>query len=1074
MNQAIKWMTRHPVAASLSMIFVLVLGVLSATKMPQQTFPEFTLDVVSISVAYPGASAGEIQESIVRPIEEKLASVSEIDEITATIAEGRGGVTVTFQNGQDMDRMLDKVRTLVDQISVFPEDALTPTIVRPDNNSRVIEIILHGDATEAVLTVEAERLRDAMLLLDGLSYVEVGRTRAPEMKIEVSRDTLRAYGMTLTEIAAIIGQNSLELPGGIIETGTISIPVRTAGRNLTREDFENIVIRTGENGAKVRLRDVAQVIDGFEDTALASNYRGERAVALNVFRVGDEQVLQISDQVTRYLEDTAVPNLPEGLNATIWRDEAESLKSRLDLLLQNAILGLALVTLALALFLDLRLALWSAVSIGVSFSATLIVMNLLGMSINQISLFGFILAIGIVVDNAIVVSEKIYSNTQQRMTPMKAAIKGAKRVAVPVIFSTATTIVAFWPLMQLPGTLGKFLVDIPLVVMIVLALSMVQALFILPRNLSRLDFSPERQPNIVMRFVGLVRKGFDAGLQWFIRVPLDAVLRRTTRGFAVLIPLALAAVLIMNAVGLLAFGYVKFKFFPSIEDGFVTARIEMNEGTSFSLTEDVAERVRLAAEAAAKTVQTTLPASAPPVITGMNVVIGQGTGGGGPEGGRAQSSATLANVVVKLTPPELRDWPNEVFEAAWRDQVGDIAGVKNLVVSSELIGAGDPIAVEISLPQGQNISPVVSEVRAALKDIPGVFGVTDDFSTGQLDYKLRLKDEARLYDLSLQDLATQTRAGFQGIEATRVQRGGDNLRVMVRYPADERDTLGDLMDTLITTPEGVVVPLSAVAEIEESRLASSLLRRDGRQITTISAALDTSVASAGMANGIISARVLPTLQENHPGLIVTLGGEQRQQGDAQTALGTALGIALFLIYALLALVFRSYMQPIVVMFAIPLGLVGAITGHYIVGIPLTILSIFGIIGLAGVVINNSLVMVDVYNEKIRAGIPTQKAVIEGTKDRFRPILLTSVTTFLGVYPLTMETSLQAQFLIPLAVSIGYGVLIGMFLIVLAVPALFMTVYYLGSTLNAIRRTITITSAPQSSAKPAAHSSKGSH
>ncbi len=1068
MNSLIKWSTEHPVVVSLSMIFVVMLGVLSAIRMPQQTFPEFTLDVVSISVAYPGASAAEIQASIVRPIEDKLAAISEIDEITANISEGRGGLSVTFQNGQDMNEMLDKVKTLVDQITVFPEDALSPQVVRPDNNSRVIEIILHGNASDSVLKAEAQRLRDEITLLDGVSYAEVGKTRDFEIRIEISRDALRAYAMTLDEVAAAIRANSLELPGGTIETDTISIPLRTAGRNFTKSDFEAIVIRTNETGAKVYLRDVARVIDGFEESDLSATFRGAPAVTLDVFRVGDEQVLTISDQVTRYLEEAAVPNLPDGLDATVWRNDAESLQSRLDLLLRNALAGLALVTLALALFLDLRLALWSAVSIGISFSATLIAMSLLGMSINQISLFGFILAIGIVVDNAIVVSEKIYSNAQEKMPTLQAAVKGAQRVAVPVIFSTATTIVAFWPLLQLPGTLGKFLADIPMVVMMVLFLSMLQALLVLPRNLSQLDFSPTRERSLVLKAFDLVRRGFDAALQWFIHVPLDAVLRRTTRGFAILIPLAFSVALIANAVGLLSFGYVKFKFFPSIEDGFVTAQIEMNEGSAVSLTETVAEQVRRAAERAGAQVQATLPDTALPVVTGINVVVGQGAGGGGPEGARAEAAATLASVVVQLTDPELRSWPNDQFETAWREAIGSIAGVKNLVVSSELIGGGDPVAVELSLPDGQHIGPVVAELRAAIEDLPGVYGITDDHSSGQLDYELALRPEARVYGLSLQDVATQTRAGFFGIEATRVQRGGDDVKVMVSYPAEERDTLADLRDTLITTPAGDQIPLSSVATIAESRVASNLLRRDGRQITTVTASLDTGVASSGMINGIIGARVLPPLQEKYPGLIVQLGGEQRQQGDAQTALGTALGIALFVIYALLALVFRSYVQPVVVMFAIPLGLVGAITGHYIIGIPLTILSIFGIIGLAGVVINNSLVMVDVFNEKIAAGVPVQTAVIDGTKDRFRPILLTSLTTFLGIYPLTLETSLQAQFLIPLAVSIGYGVLFGMFLIVLAVPSLFMLVHYLGAGFGAAWRALAGTPAPSISTEGQNH------
>ena len=1053
MNAIIRWLAEHPLAVNLSALLVVALGALTALQLPQKTFPEFTLDVVSISVSYPGASAAEIQDSMVRPIEDQLSGIDGIDSVTASLQEGRGGISVSFLAGSDRQEKLDEVKTAVERITVFPEDANDPVIVLANNSARVMEIVVHGDLPERILKETAERLRDELQLLDAISFAEVGNVRDYEIRIEIDRDTLRAYGLTLEDVARVVRENSLELPGGSIETETISIPVRTAGRNLTQADFENIVIRGGDTGARVLLRDVATVIDGFEDTDLAATFGGERAVSVNVFRVGDEQVLEIVAEATAYLDETFRPGLPEGIDISVWQNEAESLQNRLDLLIKNAVLGLSLVVLCLALFLDLRLAIWAAVGIGISFAATFVVMGLIDVSINQISLFGFILAVGIVVDNAIVVSEQVYTRSRSGLSPVEAAVRAAQRVAVPVIFSTLTTLVAFWPLLQLPGTLGKFLGDIPTIVMIVLTLSLFQALLMLPRNLAVHDFSDAHRPNIVLRAANLVRAGVDMAMQWVIRVPLDAVLRLTTWGLAILIPLAGAVALIVLSVGMLAFGYVRFEFFPSIEADRVTASIEMTDGTTFALTQAVAETVRRAAVEAGERVQADLPADAPPVILGINVVVGQGTGGGGPEGGAAARGSTLATVVVRLTDPEQRDWPSSDFETAWRDAIGDIAGVNQLTVSAELIGAGDPVAVELSLPDGQDISPVVAELRAALANIPGVFGLRDDDSAGRLEYKLVLNDEARLYGLSLADVANQTRAGFFGIEATTVQRGADNVAVIVRFPPQERDSLSDLLDMRIATAEGDLIPLSAVARIEEAIAPTQILRRDGRQVTTVTGDLDTAVATAGQVNGIITDTVIPGLVARYPGLIVALGGEQREQGDAQGALGTALGIALFVIYALLALVFRSYTQPIVVMCAIPLGLVGAVAGHYIIGIPLTILSIFGIIGLAGVVINNSLVMVDVYNEHIGNGIAVREAVIRGTKERFRPIFLTSLTTFLGVYPLTMETSLQAQFLIPLAVSIGYGVLFGTLLIILCVPALFLVQHYIVTAVQSGARLI---------------------
>ncbi|MDE0782760.1 MAG: efflux RND transporter permease subunit [Planktomarina sp.] len=1053
MNSIIKWMAEHPVAANLITVFVIAVGILSVTQMPQKTFPEFSLDAVSVSVSYPGASPLEIQDSIVRPIEDQLSGVDGIDSVTASISEGRGGVVVSFLRGENIAKKLDEIKTEIDRIRVFPDDADEPSVEQASNNSRVLEIALHGDASEAVLKEEAHRLKEELTSLPAISFVEIVNTREYEVSIELSRDMLRAYGITISEVAQIISQSSLELPGGSIKTNTVAIPIRTTGRNYTQSDFENIIIRTSPDGGRVYLRDIAKVVDGFQDTDLSTNFNGDPSVSVNVFRVGDEQVLTIVEEAINHLDLKFRPTLEDGINVTVWQNEATNLQDRIDLLVNNAAIGLVLVVLCLALFLDIRLAFWSAFGIGISFTATFIIMSSLGMSINMISLFGFILAIGIVVDNAIVVSENIYTNSEKGMPAMQAAVKGTQRIAIPVVFSALTTIVAFWPLTQLPGVLGKFLTDIPIVVMVVLSLSLVQALIILPRNLSKLDVSPSYSPNLVFKALNLVRSVVDTGLQWFVRVPLDAVLRFTTNGFAILIPIAFAISLMMMTVGLLAFGYVKFNFFPSIDGDFVTASIEMNDGTTFDMTQKVAEDVRLAALKAGSLIQNGLPQSAPSVIVGINVVVGRGVAAGGPGGGTAANGATIANVVVQITDPTQRSWESSEFEAVWRNAIGPIASVKTLSVSAELIGAGAAVAIEMSLPDGDDISPVVADLRENLRKIPGLFSLQDDNSAGRLEFRLALREEARLYGVTLSDLANQTRAGFFGLEATSVQRGADNVSVIVRYPANERDSLSDLLSTWITTPSGDQIPLSTVAKIEEGQAPAQILRRDGRQVTTLTADLDTAISTSSEVKVLIETDLIPKLKAKYNNLILTSGGEQREQADAQAALSQALGIALFIIFALLALVFRSYIQPIVVMSAIPLGLIGAVSGHYIMGIPLTILSIFGIIGLAGVVINNSLVMVDVYNEHIANNMVVREAVILGTKQRFRPILLTSLTTFLGVYPLIMETSLQAQFLIPLAVSIGYGVLFGTVIIVLTVPALFMAQHYVALAFKVVISTL---------------------
>jgi len=1037
-NGIIRWLTEHPVAANLLMVTVLVLGLSSAGSLTQKTFPDFSLDVVDISVVYPGASPAEIAQSVVRPIEDRLAGIDGIDEINGVARENVGRVSVSLLLGEDVAEKLDKIKTEIDRIDTFPEDAESPLVVRQEQRERALEIVLHGDASERVLKGEAERLEQELERLPGVSFVALSNVREAALFIELDRTALAASGLTLDEVARAVSANSLELPGGTLDTVTLDIPLRTLGRNYRRADFEDIVVATGDDGARVRLGDIARIVDGFEDVDLAATFDGKPSVTVGVFRVGDEQVLDIVEQSIAWLDGSFVASLPPGLGATVWQNDAKDLQGRIDLLARNAAIGLALVMLCLTLFLDVRLAAWAAAGIGISFVAAFIVMDIAGLTINMISLFGFILAIGIVVDNAIVIGESVFTHAERGVPATEAAVLGTQRMAIPVIFSALTTVVAFTPLLQLPGLLGKFLGDIPTIVIIVLMLSLAQSLLILPRNLAGVNFSPDHRPNVVLRLLARVRGVIDRALRRFTDGPLDAALAFATRRWAV--PLAIVVTMMVLTVGLLKHGYVKFSFFPSIEGSLVTVDLEMADGTAYARTALVAERVRLAAERAGVTLAERVDLSPETIIEGVQAVVGQGAFTQGPNGGPGTIGGNFANVAVKLLDAELRIPPHRFrtsdFEALWRAEIGDVTGLKQLTLSSNVVNAGDPIALELSLPDGQDVRPVIDDIIAELQGVAGIRELRDDASTGRLEYALELLPAARSYGIDLSMLAGQVRAGFFGIEATRVQRGDDDVAVTVRLSEQDRDDVEDIHDLRVSTRSGDLLPLSSVARLVEARAPSEIVRRDGRTITSVIGEVDTATITASEANGWIRENLVGRLEARYPGLIIEFGGEQRTQGDAGAALGKAFAGALFVIFALLALIFRSWVQPLVVMAAIPLGLIGAVAGHLIVGIPLGLLSIFGIIGLSGVVINNSLVMLDRYNEYLADGYGTRRAVIDGTKERFRPILLTSVTTFLGIYPLILETSIQAQFLVPLAVSIGYGVLFGTLIILLVVPSLY--------------------------------------
>jgi multidrug efflux pump subunit AcrB len=1033
MRTMIEWMTRHGVAANLLMVFMLAIGIINAFTIPVEVFPELKLDTITVEVEYLGASPAEIEESILQRIEERVEGIDGLQDITATAIENRGTVSIELALGEDSARKLDEIKSEIDRITTFPAGAEKPEVREASNRQRVIEIAIVGDIGERALKELANKVKDDLALSDEISLVEVSSVRNYEVSIEVDNATLRAYGLSLPQIAATVRQESLDLPGGEIETLDEDVVLRTLGRNYDHKDFNEIIVVTGRNGAQVKLGDLATVDDGFRDQDLISIFDGKPAVFVKVFRTGDEQVLSVVKAVDTYLEEELAPLLPPGVTTIVWRNDAKELKSRLNLLLKNGAFGLILVVVTLALFLDIRLALWTSLGILVSFVAAIAVINGIDNTINQIALFGFILALGIVVDDAIVIGENIYTANMKGGDPLEVAIQGAQRVAVPVLFAVATTIAAFSPLMLVPGTSGKFLGQMPTVVIILLLLSLLEAMLVLPYHLSHQNFNAAPKPGSLLSRIQRVQAIFSGRLQQFVDGPLDRALRFTTRHPWVIVASGVAMITV--SVGFVAGGYVKVQFFPVVEGRYVTASLELKPGTPLAQTEAMAEHILKIGREVEQEFQSRMPEDSPPLVTAIYALVGSQDFAAPPFGGVSiLPDANKASVVLELLDPELRPFPAQDFQNRWRESVGTPPGIRRLFFSSQLFNLGEPVQVEISADSDTTLARAVASIEEQLNLIAGVFDVRNDMDEGKREIEVRLKPQARVYGLTLDSLAQQVRAAFFGAESLRVQRGREEVRVYVRLPRDQRDSIADLLDYRVQVPGGFI-PLGAVADLSEGLSPSMIKRRNGRRIVAITSNVDNVSITGQEVTAELENVILPRLAQQLPGLKYDFGGEQREQRRTLPVLGRNFIVALFAIYALLAIAFRSYVQPIIIMAAIPFGAIGAILGHLILGINLTLPGIFGIVGLAGVIVNGALVMIDFINEEQANGKSPRAAIVDGAKARFRPIMLTALTTFLGVFPLIIERSTQAQFLVPVACSIGFGVLFGTAVQMLLVPAL---------------------------------------
>ena len=1024
---ALAWMANNIVAANLLMAILLLGGVLLAPSIKQEVFPEVTLDIINISVTYPGASPEEIEEGIILSIEDAVRGIDSVKEVTATANEGVGRISAELLLGADRDAALNDIQRAVDRITSLPEAAERPVISIASNRQQVISLILHGDTSEASLRQLGEQIRDELLQDPDITLVELSGVRPPEISIEVSQENLRRYQTTLSNIATSVKRASIDQPAGGMKTPNGEVLVRVDERRETGVEFEDIPVLSRPNGSSVDLSEVADIKDGFKDTDQAAFFNGKRAVRIQVYRVGDQSPVEVSDAVHEYMEENA-SGLPTGVGLAVWSDRSQMYRERMDLLMKNAYLGLALVLGVLALFLEIRLAFWVTLGIPISFLGAMLFMPSMDVSLNMISLFAFILTLGIVVDDAIVVGEAVYKHRQDGMPPMKAAITGAKEVAGPVTFSVLTTVVAFMPMLFVPGAMGKFFKVIPLIVIPILLISLVESLFILPAHLSH-GGSKSRG---LLSLVGRAQQAFSG---FFERVVAATYVPVATRAVSArYLTVAIAFGILIITAGVVGSGKVKFTFMPKTEGDVITANARLPFGVPVAETAEIQDRIVQAAREVLEDLDTEARLS-----RGIFSEVGSSAKTGGAMGGSSSAGSHLTNASMFLIPSGDRSFSASEFTKRWREKVGDVPGVDSLTFTFN-VGppTGNAVDIELSHSDAAALEDQAIALAEKLTEYPGVLDIDSGVTQGKEQLILKLKPNAESLGVTQSDLAMQVRNSFFGSEAVRLQRGRDELRVYVRRTQEERSSEHTLENLRIRTKNGGEIPLKEAATVTRGRAYTQIQRKNGKRILHVTADVDTTVTSGNDINKALKTAVLPEMLAADRGLSYQAGGEQKNQSESLGALRRGFMIALLVMFALMAVSFRSYIQPLIVMLAIPFGIVGAIIGHIVLGYNLSLMSIMGTIALSGVVVNDSLVLVDAINT-YRKEMPLFEAVIAGGQRRFRPILLTSITTFLGLMPMIFETSVQARFLIPMAISLGFGILFVTFITLLLVPSFYMII-----------------------------------
>ncbi len=1084
MKPIIAWFANNHIAANLLMLLIIMSGLASVSQIPQKSFPDIEVPVITVSVPYLGAAPEEVEQGVCIRIEEELEGIEGIEQLRSSAFEGACSVQVELFEDADESKALDDVKSRVDAIDTFPVETEKPIVSLVTVVRAVLDIAITGPDDERTLKILGQQVRDDIAALPNVTQVELKNTRPYEVSIEVSEVALRRYGLSFDQVANAVRTRSLDLPGGAIKTQGGEILLRTKGQAYWGNEFEELVIVTRPDGTRLKVKDVATVIDGFEDTDQMLRFDGKPAALIRVSRVGDQDILEITEQVASYME-RAAERLPEGVELTIWNDGSKLLRDRLDTLLSSARQGFLMVLILLALFLRPRLAFWVSAGVPVAFLGALALARQVGLSIDAISLFGFILVLGILVDDAVVVGENVHANQSKNGDLLDGAIKGAQQVSVPVIFGVLTTIAAFMPLMLGPGTMGQIFSVIATVVICCLIFSLVESQLVLPAHLGHQNVESEAAevglmmvPILaivfsqfawnVLSFInmasvalviayGLYKLGYAQTiskqliqLQQAFSQKVEILIEVNFRRFVIqatnarYITSAIAIAAFLSGLGIVASGRLPFSFFPPLESDQAIAQLTMPLGTPASVTNEAVLKLERAAQRLADELAEEQPS--PPVTHILSAVGNQpstNSGGGPPgSGGGSAGGGHLGEVTLQLVPSQSREIETREVANRWRELTGQIPDAVELKFNTSLFTVGNAIDIQLEGDNVDDLKLVAERLRNKLAEYPGVIDITDSFRSGKQELQLNISPAGEALGLDLATLARQVRQAFYGEEAQRIQRGRDDVRVMVRYPESERHSMSTLDEMRIRTADGSEVPFETVAVAELGRGFSTIRRADRQRVVNVIADVDRTQITANEVLADLRTGEIQKILADFPRVNYRLEGEQAEQGEALGGLIPLFFISLFVIYALLAIPLQSYTQPIIIMSVIPFAMLGAIWGHQLMKMMglvsgLAMMSVMGVIAASGVVVNSSLVLVHNVNSRRTEGQSLHDAVLEAAISRCRPIVLTSMTTFVGLMPLMFNRSVQAQFLVPMAVSLAFGVLFATLVTLFVVPSAYM-------------------------------------